>query len=101
VADPLRIERSAYPLPGEAKRGGALQSANVAIAPVSGALSVLASGLQQARTRQDADAQAIASDPFALDAVLDLSLSSAGLKAMAAAYRTVADTQTDVIDLLA
>jgi hypothetical protein len=73
----------------------------VAIAPVSGALSVLASGLQQARARQDADAQSIAADPFALDAILDLSVSSEGLEAMAAAYRTVADTQTDVIDLLA
>jgi hypothetical protein len=73
----------------------------VAIAPVSGALSVLASGLQQVRERQDADAQAIAADPFAVDAILDLSVSSAGLKAMAAAFDTVSDTQNDVIDLLA
>ncbi len=73
----------------------------MAVAPVSGALSVLASGLSQARAREDADARAIVGDPFDVGAIVDLSVAALGLKAMAAAVRTVADTEGALVDMLA
>jgi hypothetical protein len=73
----------------------------VAVAAISPALTVLARGLNDARSREDNAAASLANDPSDLSAIVDLSVTTLGIKAMAATLRTVEETDQSVIDLLA
>ena len=73
----------------------------MAVAAISPALTVLARGLNDARSREDSAAASLANDPSDLSAIVDLSVTTLGIKAMAATLRTVEETDQSVIDLLA
>ena len=73
----------------------------MAPAAVGSALSVLAGGLDRARAQQGEAAERIASSPFDVDAIVDLSLAGRAFEASAVAFRSVAETERTLIDLLA
>ena len=73
----------------------------MAVAAISPALTILARGLNDARSREDSAAASLANDPSDLSAIVDLSVTTLGIKAMAATLRTVEETDQSVIDLLA
>lgn len=71
------------------------------VQPAGSAFDILAAGLGQARASLDTSAQAIAQDPFDIDAILDLSVASLGIAAMARAIHVVDETTGSLIDALA
>jgi hypothetical protein len=83
-----------------AGRRAAADADAVTVKPAS-AVDLLAAGLVSSRASIDTAAQAMAQDPFDVDAILDLSTASLGFTAMARAFRVVADQQETLIDALA
>ena len=73
----------------------------MAPAGIGSALSVLAGGLDRARAQQGEAAERIASSPFDVDAIVDLSLAGRAFEASAVAFRSVAESERTLIDLLA
>jgi hypothetical protein len=72
----------------------------MAPAAIGSAMSVLAGGLDRARAAQSEAAERIAASPFDVDAIVDLSIAGRAFEASAAAFRSVAETERTVIDLL-
>jgi hypothetical protein len=80
---------------------GGVDADHVTVQPPGSALDLLAVGLGRARATMDGATHAIAEDPFAVDAILELSTAALGFTAMARAIRVVSDTQRSLIDALA
>jgi hypothetical protein len=65
------------------------------------ALPVLAAGIDRARLAQGDAANRIATGGPDVDAIVDLSVAGHAMEAAAVAFRSVAETERTVIDLLA
>ncbi len=61
----------------------------------------LGAGLVRAGAAMDAAAARVASDPFDVDALVEVATSSLAFRATASALRSVSDAQESVLDLLA
>ena len=65
------------------------------------ALPVLATGIDRARSAQADAAQRIAAQGPDVDAIVELSVAGLAMEAAAVAFRSVAETERTLIDLLA
>lgn len=69
--------------------------------PTGDPLRTLAAGLQREEAATDGAAQALAADPFSIDAHVELMVAGRGFQAIARAFSSVDETERSVIDLLA
>ncbi len=71
------------------------------VKPLPSAFDSLVGGLSRSRATIDEAASAIAADPFDVEAIVSLNVSTAAMSGMARALRVSAETQEALFDALA